>query len=340
MRLLTDGAEFNDLSVWDYVSNVAAANTTPAPFASAYYYEFPPNSTGYKTIADTDEFYFRYRAAWGAMVAWGNWPAFRHGATPIVGIGLETGTLRIAALVGGSQVAVSTTVPGIDQWYEIEAYFKIADAPNGRIVVYIDNAALPAIDFTGDTKPGADTHIDNILFSCGSSGRIYVDDIAMNNTDNSDGKNDNSWVGDGVVVKAPPSGNGTTNDFTGSDGNQVDNYLLIDEFPHNGDTDFVYHDASISGHQEQYTVTSPSFTNKTIRRIFTEARARKTAALARTLKLGFKPSGGIDQLSAGRELLVGDYRRIVGDEHLVNPVDSGAWEEADIAALEIVAETG
>jgi hypothetical protein len=81
-----------------------------------------------------------------------------------------------------------------------------------------------------------------------------------------------------------------------------------------------------------------SFTGYTILRIWAEARARKTAAAAMTLKLGQLAAGGADVVSAGRTLYVGSYTKIVGDDSFVNPVDVNPWEEADIDAIEFVAQ--
>jgi hypothetical protein len=83
-----------------------------------------------------------------------------------------------------------------------------------------------------------------------------------------------------------------------------------------------------------------SFSGKTILRIYAEARCRKTAAVAHTVKVGTLASGGADVVSAALSLSIDIYTRQVGPEAKVNPVDNNPWEEADIDALEFVVETG
>lgn len=45
-------------------------------------------------------------------------------------------------------------------------------------------------------------------------------------------------------------------------------------------------------------------------------------------------------VSAGRLLYINYYERIVGDDSFINPVMVAAWTEADLDALEFVAEVG
>ena len=197
-----------------------------------------------------------------------------------------------------------------NQWYLLEVYYKLADAPNGRIIAYVDGTKI--LDLTGDTKPGAAANFNLINHSSRNAGGeiLCLDDMAANDTA---GGSDNSWVGDGILVKVYPNGNGTHNNWHGSDGNDVNNYELCDEFPNDADTTYIYHD-NTSGTQQQFAMSSLSFTGYTIQRLYAEARARKTAASAMTLKLGQLASGGSDVVSAGRTLFVGNYERVVGDE--------------------------
>ena len=59
-----------------------------------------------------------------------------------------------------------------------------------------------------------------------------------------------------------------------------------------------------------------------------------------TLKLGILPNGGVDNVSAGRTLYSDYYARIVGNEYLLNPLDSDIWEEVDLDSLQFIAEVG
>lgn len=337
-RVFTDGAEMGDTLFWTY-PECTAVTADPVPSPSAYCYRNA--GTMYKSFSALSEFYFRERLWLSyARAQDTNWriPAFYNGSTELLRLSItDTGRLYVSDS-NGSTLAVGSQVLNSSQWYLLEMRVKIDDAPNGVFNLYID--AVEDIDFTGDTKTTAYTTVDTLYYRAGASlgGGHYmgVDDLALNDTT---GGVDDSWCGDGVIIKVTPNGNGTTNDWHGSDGDSIDNYALVDDFPSDGDTTYSYHNGADSGVQDQYALSDYNGTDKTILRIYPEARIRKTAAAAHTVKLGTLASGGADAMSAAMNLTT-SYARYVGNEQKVNPVDSNPWEEADIDALEFVAEVG
>lgn len=338
-RIFTDGAEMRDTIFWELISastQVVVASATP--YVSPYYYAVSAGTTAWalKSISALSECYVRYRVRTDFLTTTNRFLSFRKAGTAVAWISLAAGAQFMASATTIGVLETSTLVAIANTWYLFEVYFKEANAPNGRFVVYVDGNKI--IDYTGDTQPGADTTFDQIYFqgSTSGTGNILLDDIALNDTA---GLVDNSWCGDGVVVKVEPDGNGTHNSWHGSDADDVDNYQMCHEFPADGDTTYVYHD-NTAGVQQQFAMSHLSFTGYTILRIWAEARARKTSAVAMTLKLGQLASGGADVVSAGRTLYIGSYTRVVGDDSLVNPVDTNPWEEADIDAIEFVAEVG
>jgi hypothetical protein len=330
-RIFTDGAEMQDISFWDTTSaSLAVASATPA--ISPYYYTYG-NSTGCgKSFTAIAEYYFRARVRCDIPTTVLRIPTFRSGVTDLAWLSINGASQFIAQATTIGVLETSATVMAANTWYLIEIYFKLANAPNGRFVVYVD--ANKIIDYTGDTLPAALVTFDNIELAKAAGSSLLLDDLALNDTA---GAVDNSWCGDGVVVKVEPDGNGTHNNWHGSDADDVDNYQMCHEFPKDDDTTYVYHD-NTSGVQQQFAMSHLSFTGYTILRIWAEARARKTAAAAMTLKLGQLAAGGADVVSAGRVLYVGSYTKIVGDDSFVNPVDGNPWEEADIDAIEFVAQ--
>jgi hypothetical protein len=339
-RIFTEGAEMADLLFFDsYTASVSAANASPAPAYSAYYYKITGSySSAIKLVSSLSECYLRERI-------WSNnysdnvaLAGFRSGSTSLLTITNDTSG-HIQAKRGsedGTVLATSTLSLTASQWYLLEIYIKLSDTV-GRAVVYVDGVL--AIDYTGDTTAGG-TAFDNIRWapwlSLANSGILGIDDLALNDTT---GGVDDSWCGDGIIIKVTPDGNGTTNDWHGSDADSVDNYLLVDEYPKDDDTTYVYNEGADSGTQDQYTLSDYDGTGKVITRVYPEARVRKTSATAHTVKLGILASGGADEMSAARNLFT-SYIRIVGDEYTVNPVDSNPWEEADIDALEFIVEVG
>lgn len=334
-RIFNDGAEMVDLKFWDGINNSPPTVESATPFVSEYYYEIKSGGARYvwrNLPAAISECYTRVRVRANALDTGHMFINFRTGGTNVAWVGMNALNQFIATVTTVGLVGTSAAVMVEDTWYLIEVYFKEANAPNGRFVVKVDENIV--IDYTGDTQPAAVTTFDNVMYLCGGGGPLLIDDLALNDTN---GAVDNSWCGDGIYVKVEPDGDGTHSNFHGSDGDDVNNYALCDEYPKDDDTTYVYHD-NTSGVQQQFTLSHLSFTGYTILRLYAEARARKTASTAMTIKLGQLASGGSDVVSAGRALYVGSYNRVIGDDALVNPVDGNPWEEADIDALEFVAQ--
>jgi hypothetical protein len=213
----------------------------------------------------------------------------------------------------------------------MEVHIKI-DAVAGKLELKIDGNVI--ISYTGNTTVGATyTDFDNVQWS-GSGGVLWIDDLALNDTN---GGSDDTWCGGGRIVKISPSGNGSVNDWDGSDGNKVDNYALVDEYPYAAD--YVYTDGAVPGTQDMYAMSNQSFTGMTIKRIWAECRGNKTSADAATLLIGFDTgaSENVDDVGTVFETTV---TRLVGADYTTNPDDAAAWEEADIDALEFIAEVG
>lgn len=262
--------------------------------------------------------------------------AFRDDTIVLAGFGVDA--LGKFKLYKGDNITnyVSSLVAQPDVWYLIEIRYKFA--VGGALELYVDGDLL--ISEAVDTTIPLHTGFNNIGNWSTAYHACYYDDLALNDISNADAKNDDSWCGDGMIVKMIPDGDGAHNNWTNSDGDSIANWSYVDEFPNDGDLSYVFHDGSDSGVQDQYTLTDLDYTNKTVLRIYPEARARESAPSANTLKLGILPNGGVDELSAGRTLPSGYYARIVGDEYKVNPVDSLPWEEADLDSLQFIAEVG
>lgn len=342
-RIFTDGAEMGDTQFWDYVSSplYIYATTTPVPIGGEWSYHGAYLSA-FKVISDLSEFYLRYRLRFGASLT-------NAQRTPV--LGWRKGNTAIGCLAlddinrlcfyrgspdpfSGVMVATSNIVVQVDTWYLIEIHVSLDNAA-GRYELFVDGNQV--VDYTGDTMPGADATVDNIYWSSGIYAHIYIDDLALNDTN---GIVDNTWCGDGIIMKMIPDGNGAHNNWTNSDGDSVNNYLYVDEYPNDGDLTYVYRDGTDTGSQDQYTLSDLDYTNKTVLRIYPEARARKTSAVGFTLKLGILPNGGVDDVSAGSILFEDYYARIVGDDYLTNPLDADIWEEVDLDSLQVILEVG
>lgn len=328
MRIFTDGAEFGDTKFW--TSGVAGVATNPTPVAGLYSYYASSNGTFTKEISPLTELYFRERIYESGMTSWiadAQIPDF--GET--VRLYHNSSTLKFCLINSSSNSVMATGTRAISggQWLFIECYLKIAANPDGRFILYVNG--LLEIDYVGQTNMNG-ASVSNIHYYHQGS-QTYVDDLALNDTSNSDGKNDNSWCGDGYVELLKPNNNGDVNSWVGSDGNSTDNYLLVDDIPATGD-DYVKASTDV---QDMYNLTDFTATGKIVTRIWAECRAKDQDMTAGAIWLGFK-TGGNTYMSSAVRPLSGLYTRIVGDEAKVDPSDSGVWSDSDLDSIQFVVE--
>ncbi len=317
MRLFTDGAEMGDVLFWDTVGGATVA-TSPAPVMFVYSYR-PVSSV--KGFTASTEIYFRARVYYQSFLIVSPSISFRYGETTLLGMVWNHALTRfdLSGAVSGS-TAIGSFPMG--RWVLLEVRFRI-DGAAGVVTVKADG--IEVYTSTGDTL-GTLTGVDNILMDATYSA-MFVDDLALNDTT---GGEDNSWCGDGYVEALLPDGNGDQSDFTGSDGNKVDNYLLVDEVPNDGDTSYV--EDSVPGEFDLYTLANFDGTNKIVRRVWVESRARSTASVGDQCRLIVKTGGSVYK-SAGIGLPA-SYARQVGEDYRVNPNSGIAWTDADLDALQ------
>lgn len=143
--------------------------------------------------------------------------------------------------VGGTSVyTASGTIPWPSIWALFEFHVKQASS-GGIIEAKIDG--VPIGTYTGNTYNALPMGSLGVTWAnAGFVGMsMSFDEIAVNDTS---GSYQNTWCGDGYIILLKPNGNGSSSQMTGSDGNSTDNYLLVDDVPHNSDTDYVAGDAA------------------------------------------------------------------------------------------------
>lgn len=174
-----------------------------------------------------------------------------------------------------------------DRWLHVGITHQI-DQFTGYISLYLDGVL--AFTYTGDTRlfgqgGGVNYYSSNPTriwgagywadFSSATTWVTanYVDDMTI---DSYEGEAD-APVPARYFTLSLPDGNGADSGWTGSDGNSVNNYLLVDENPNNGDTDYVV--ATSAGLRDTYTVgnqTPPA--EQTIEQVVVVLLARRTDA--------------------------------------------------------------
>lgn len=167
------------------------------------------------------------------------------------------GTLKFyrgdaATLLGTSSAAISTGT-----WSYIEVKVVISDAA-GTVDIAFNGSSVLSLT-SQDTKATSNATANSIRIGqiAGNTIRktIYFDDLYICD---GQGSTNNTLLGDIRVDAYMPNGNGNSSQWTGSDSDSTDNYLLVDEASTNGDTDYVQ--ATTANYIDSYTVTDMSHT--------------------------------------------------------------------------------
>lgn len=148
---------------------------------------------------------------------------------------LSSGAIRVTG-GGGAFTHTTSSTYSIDTWYEIELIATIHDS-TGSYKLLIDGA-VPAksgggtMEGTGlDTRNGATSTIDRLLFGGGTTIDTYVDDHAIDASGNE--------IGLGQVETLYPNGAGDLAEMTRGGADSGANWSQCDEATQNGNTDYV-----------------------------------------------------------------------------------------------------
>lgn len=329
-RILSDGAEMGDLLL--YASTISLSNVTSAtvpPRSGNRCYRCTSAGTGVSPTIDIpggglSEFYIRIAVRVPALIG-GNESLvqFRHGSTVLAQVQKDVAMARFTYVCNG------TTVKGgvpfeVDKWHLLELHYKVANI-GGVFEARIDG--VPDGTISGDTQPGADTTVDNFCMAVFNS-TLYWDDIALNDIT---GGVDDSWCGDGHIIMISPNGNGDSSMLAGSDGNSVNNYLLVNEVPPTGDATYV--ESLTPNDIDLYAMGNITLSpGDSITRAWIEYRVRETAAAGDAVAMGIK--SGVTTDWSGNQAVTTNYVRYVSKDYPTDPDTASAWDEAGINALQ------
>lgn len=237
----------------------------------------------------------------------------------------------LSAMRGNSSGTVLGTTAfalSIGSFYYIEIKVVIHDT-TGTFEIKVDGGSKLAL--TGqDTKSTANATANAVQLGTDGSATISVthtyDDLYI--CDGA-GSVNNSFLGDCRVDYYAPNGNGNSSQLDGSDGNQVDNYLLVDDTTPDDDTTYVQ--SADVGDKDTYTCADMTHTPSSIFGIQVLANAKKDDAGARSLKTvtrsGTTDFDGATQALSTSYLYYSDIRE-------VDPNTSAAWTKANLNAAE------
>lgn len=326
-RILTDGAEMGDLTVFNggFTASVTNISTNPSSGSRCYRFTGP---SGIISVPANSEYFVRTRIRPDSVSGATNLQVlvWRNGTTTLGSTIINTVNNLVATVTGSSGSSAVANIPAL-QYSMFETHIKIANT-GGVIECAIDG--VPIFGFTGDTQPASLTTIDNFLWGAAGTTSFNMDDIAINDTS---GLNDNTWCGDGRVLAMIPNADGDVIQLSRGGTDTGANWSQVDEIPPNSDTDYVY--STGSGLYDLYNLTSGSAivpTDGTIARVWVESRSREVAADGDSIQLGIKSSGS-ENWSTDIPVTT-SYLRYTGSEMLVNPITSAGWTISDLDNLQ------
>jgi len=238
---------------------------------------------------------------------------------------------------GGTVLATSTQTSTTAAWHYLEVAVTIHDT-TGTVVVRMDGVGW--INFTGDTRNGGTvTTIDQLNIGYRNAGAGYSsahdDFYVLNETDATatTGRADNTFLGDVKVEMVQPNADGATSQWVGSDGNSVQNYLLVDENPVNT-TDYV--GSATDGDRDLWGLPDIPASTLTVYAILPSVYASKSDAGAASLKIIYRDNAGTVAAGSSQALTTG-WAWYLGGVLPTKP-SGGAWTVADINALQLGVE--
>jgi len=230
----------------------------------------------------------------------------------------NSGALNIQ--IGGSTIA--TTVPGLilsNIYACIELKIVIADSGSYELRVN----GIPRASGTADTKPGADTGINNWVVEMNSSagGEIYhwFDDVVVDTA---------NWPGEAVITAVKPNEAGGTTELT-PEPSTADNWQNVDEIPPS-DVDYNY--TTVVNKKDTYVHESLPGAASSIKAVTSVARVARSGVDITNAYL-VTGSGGTDYESAA--IPVGTVPTIITKVEEVDPDTGLPWVVGDYNLTEM-----
>lgn len=318
-----DGAFKYDAGSTSYTTS----NATPR--VPGGYYAIPGNTGDplYKTIPSSSRVFaaagFNVRSNYLAVSFFGDTGLTQH---ITVTRNVATNLLEIRrGSMSGTLLATGVTPVFLNQWNYVEVSATISDTV-GEVHVRLNGGVIDEVSYTGDTKNGGTaTVIDRVSFYGGSGPPAFISDLyVLNDT----GTTNNNFLGDVAVRTLSPNGNGTYSQLTGSDGNSVDNYLLVDEHPYSG-TDYV--GSATVGQKDSYALANLPAGVTTVHGVQITGQMAKNDATLASARYMLR-SGGTDYGGTTRNLTT-SYTGYF-ELYETNPITSANWTVADVNGLE------
>lgn len=226
--------------------------------------------------------------------------------------------------------AASAGITSVNTWYSA-GLVVFANATTGYVDFYIDGVSVLSAT-NQDTGTGL-----TALYVAGDVGgssaawvsSCYFDDCYVNATP---GEADSAPVARRFVW-AIAAGNGAHSGWNGSDGNSVDNYLLVDDVTPDGDTTSVY--TTTTSQRDTYAIAGITMPNG-----YTIAAAIPTVLGKRagsTEQLKLLAYDGVTLATGSAQNPGADYASVW--ERMTTQPDTTTWNETDFEAMKFGQES-
>jgi hypothetical protein len=322
--LFMDGCHGGDVATkWSSGSSGTRGTTTPRFTGGAYCTntDLRKSFTAASEIFVACAFYFpsSSNATWISL--WGD-----SGATQHLTILRNTSgflELRRGTNAGTLLATGATSIPD-SAWTQIQVRATIADS-GGICQVRLNGSSANEIDFTGDTKnAGTNTTVDHVRFNTTSTS-FFVTDIAILNTS---GSVNNTWPGDVRVQTLTPSGDGNSSQGVGSDGNSVNNSLLVDETPYSS-ADYV--GITTDGNADSYAMSDLVAGTSTVKAVQINLSAAKSDSGTKYIKRRIR-SGSTNY--DGSSVVLATTYATISEVLESDPATSTTWTASGVNAVE------
>lgn len=259
-------------------------------------------------------------------------------AGPILAF-IDSGTIHITISVntsgqilvyrgahGATLLATSASALATDTWYYLEVKVTINDS-TGTVEVRVNGSNTGWHNITGaDTRNGASAQVNAIRIDGGTQDMRWDDLVIM---DGSGSAPHNDFIGDVRVDAYLPNGNGNSSQLDGSDGNSVDNYLLVDDAA--PDSDSTYVQSATATEKDTYAFANMSHTPATIYGVQINMTAKKDDAGTRSIAAVTRSDGAdYDGTTQALSTAYTGYREVLTQD----PDTSAAWTKSGFDAAE------
>lgn len=249
-------------------------------------------------------------------------------SNPQVKFSINSIVNKVSLIRGGSVLLEAAVDLPKNVWLYIEVGVKF-DPSDGWMIMKINGNVVASVSGVSTRNSTSDTVLSKFL---SRMDRMYATDMYLCT---GAGSQNNTFLGDVKIETIYPNGNGNSSDFTGSDSDKVNNYLLVNEqYPFSGGTS-GYVQSSGVGDKDTYTFGDLTSTTGTIAGVRQFVVSSKTDAGAVEASHAVR-SGGSDYDGGSLNTTVGfSVSTHVNEE---NPATSDPWEISEVNGSEFGVE--